>query len=178
MQVDGLMATLAMEGFSSYSLPRELQFLDMTETPTRAQRFAAVVKPAAERAGYVGHGRNARLARDIGMSESSASRMLNGKAIPELEFIEPLARAIEMDLLELLTRTGIFSPESLPSLSETDRSQVGSRSITPEEAADQLGIKDEVGRQMFAATIERLRRLEDDGATDHGNDAGGSAAHM
>ncbi|WP_328846164.1 helix-turn-helix domain-containing protein [Streptomyces sp. NBC_00258] len=151
----------------------------MTDAPTRAQRFAAVVAPAAQRAGYTGHGSQARLARDTGMSESSVSRMLKGKAVPDLEFIEPLAQAIEMDLLELLTRTGIFSPESLPSLSESDRSQVGSRSIiTPEEAADGLGIKDEVGRQMLAATIERLRRLEDDGATDHGDDAGGSAAHM
>jgi transcriptional regulator with XRE-family HTH domain len=53
-------------------------------TPTRARRFANVVVPAAERAGYTGHGRNARLARDTGMTESSVSRMWNGSAIPSV----------------------------------------------------------------------------------------------
>lgn len=148
-------------------------------TPTHAQRFAAVVGPAAKRAGYTGHGAQARLARDTGMSESTISRMLKGQAVPELRVLEPLAVAIGMNPIELLVKTGLLSPESRQSLSETDRSQVRSPSIAAEEAADRAGINDAVGRQMLAATIERLKRLEDEGAAvDQDNDKRGGAAHM
>lgn len=151
--------------------------MDMTDgTPTRARRFANVVVPAAERAGYTGHGRNARLARDTGMTESSVSRMWNGSAIPEPRFFEPLAQAIGLHPGELFVEAGLLRPESLQSLSETDRSQVGSN-LTPEEAADRLGIQDEVGRQMFLGTVDRLRRLQDDEPADHTN-RGEAAAEM
>ncbi|WP_219686750.1 helix-turn-helix domain-containing protein [Streptomyces anatolicus] len=151
----------------------------MADTPlTHAQRFAAVVVPAAKQAGYVGHGAQARLARDTGMSESSVSRMFQGRAIPELKFLGPLAEAIGYSPVALLVESGLISPESTQSRYETDQSQVG-WTITPEDAADRLGITDEVGRQMFAATVERLKRLEDEDAGDHTDDTrGGTAARM
>jgi transcriptional regulator with XRE-family HTH domain len=145
-------------------------------TPTRAQRFAAIVVPAAERAGYTGHGAKARLARDTGMTESSVGRMWQGISLPDARFYTALSEAVGINLGILLVEGGIISPESLQSLSETDRSQVGS-SLTPEEAADRLGIRDRVGRELFYATIERLKRLEDD-APDQPADHGGTAAHM
>lgn len=147
-------------------------------TPTRAQRFAAIVVPAAERAGYTGHGAKARFARDTGMTESSVGRMWAGAALPEARFYESIAAATGLDVATLLVEGGILSPESLQSLSETDRTQVGS-SITVEEAADRLGIRDTVVREMFYATTERLKRLQDDTSdqsTD--NDHGGTAAQM
>jgi transcriptional regulator with XRE-family HTH domain len=151
--------------------------VDMTDgTPTRARRFANVVVPAAERAGYTGHGRNARLARATGMTESSVSRMWNGSAIPDPRFFEPIAQAIGIHPGELFVEAGLLRPESLQSLSETDPSQVGSN-LTPEEAADRLGIQDEVGRQMLYATIDRLKRLEDEQPADR-NNTGGAAAEM
>jgi transcriptional regulator with XRE-family HTH domain len=145
-------------------------------TPTRARRFANVVVPAAERAGYTGHGRNARLARATGMTESSVSRMWNGSAIPDPRFFEPLAQAIGIHPGELFVEAGLLRAESLQSLSETGPSQVGSN-LTPEEAADRLGIQDEVGRQMLYATIDRLKRLEDEQPADR-NNTGGAAAEM
>lgn len=145
-------------------------------TPTRAQRFAAVVAPAAERAGYTGHGRNARFARDTGMTESSVSRMFSGLAIPEPRFFEPIAQAAGIHAPTLFVEAGLLSPDSLQSLSETDRSQVGS-GLTPEEAADGLGIQGRVARQIFFGDIERLRRLQDDEAADHA-DPGEAAAEM
>lgn len=145
-------------------------------TPTLAQRFAAVVVPAAERAGYTGHGRQARLARATGMTESSIGRMWNGQAIPEPRFFEPLAQAVGLHPAVLFVESGLMSRESLQSLSETDRSQVGS-DLTPEEVADGLGIQDEVGRQMFFATIDRLKRLEDDQPAERDN-PGEAAAEM
>ncbi|MEV6074978.1 helix-turn-helix transcriptional regulator [Streptomyces sp. NPDC052069] len=153
----------------------------MTDAPTRAQRFAALVAPAAQRAGYTGHGSNARLARDTGMSESSVSRMLKGQAIPELKFFPAVAEKVGVEVLDLLAEMGI-PPESLQPLSETGPSQVGSASISPSEAADRLGLSDPVGREMLIATIERLKRLEEhqqqDDQPEPGNEHGGAAAQM
>src|SRR6266571_4266618 len=168
MQVGDLIATLAPEGFSGYSLTREVESVNMTyATPTRAQQFAATVVPAAIRAGYTGRGAKARFARDTGMTESSVGRMWNGQAIPEPRFFEPIAKAAGIHPAVLFVESGLMSQESLQSLSETDRSQVGSN-LTVDEVADRLGIRDEVGRQLFYATIERLKRLEDD-ASDQGD---------
>lgn len=179
MQVSDVITTLALQGFSGYSLTREVQFRDMTDAtpPTHAQRFAAVVVPAAQRAGYTGHGSQARLARDTGMSESSISRMLNGQAIPELRFLGPLADALAMSPLDLLIRTELISPESLRTLSETDPSQVGSGSITVDDAAERLGITDDVNKMMFRAVVDKLTRPHDD--ADTADDThGGNAAQM
>lgn len=178
MQVSDLITTLARKGGSSYSLTREVQFLDMTDgTPTRAQRFRDIVVPAAERAGYTGFGARARFARDTGMTESSVSRMWLGQALPDARFYEVIAEKAGVHLGTLLVEGGVLSPEALQSLSETDRSQVGS-GLTPEQAADQLGIRDEVGRQMFYATFERLMRLEDEASDRADADHGGTAAQM
>ncbi|MFK0124948.1 hypothetical protein ACIQSP_16730 [Streptomyces nigra] len=146
-------------------------------TPTRAQRFAAIVVPAAERAGYTGHGAKARFARDVGMAESGVTRLWQGTALPDARFYAAISEAIGVDLGTLLVEGGVLSPESLQSLSETDRTRVDS-TLTPEEAADRLGIRDEVGRQLLYATIERLKRLESDEASDHNADRGGTAAQM
>lgn len=146
-------------------------------TPTRTQRFSDIVVTAAESAGYRGHGAKARFARDTGMTDSSVTRLWQGTALPETRFFEPISRAVGMDLGELLVEGGVLSRESLQSLSETDRTQVGS-DLTPEEAADHLGIRDEVGRQIFYATIERLKRLEGEAPVPDRADGGGTAAHM
>jgi hypothetical protein len=146
-------------------------------TPTRAQRFRDVVVPAAERAGYTGFGAKARFARDTGMTESSVSRLWLGQKVPDARFYAVISEAVGIDLGTLLVEGGVVPPDSLPSLSETDRSQVGS-GLTPEEAADRLGIRDEVGRQVFFATIDRLKRLEEGEPSDHKAEPGGAAAQM
>jgi len=145
-------------------------------TPTRAQKFAALVVPAAERAGYTGFGAKARFARETGMTESSVTRMWQGSAVPDARFYDAISQATGIELGTLLVEGGVLSHESLQSLSETDRSQVQS-ALTPEEAADRLGINDDVGRELFYATIERLKRLESDDAADR-SDRGGTAAQM
>ncbi|MEU7416768.1 helix-turn-helix domain-containing protein [Streptomyces antibioticus] len=143
-------------------------------TPTRAQRFAALVVPAAERNGYAGHGAKARFARDTGMTESSVTRMWQGSAVPDGRFYDAISQVTGIDLGTLLVEGGVLSLEILQSLSETDRSQVQS-ALTPEEAADRLGIK--VGREIFYATVEGLKRLEDEVPEDR-SDRGGTAAQM
>jgi hypothetical protein len=146
-------------------------------TPTRAKAFADIVVPAAERAGYTGFGAKAKFARDTGMTDSSVTRLWQGTAVPDARFYAAISDAIHIDLGTLLVEGGILSPESLQSLSETDRPPVRSN-LTPEEAADRLGIQDTVGREIFYATIERLKRLEDHETTSEHDraDTGGAAA--
>lgn len=146
-------------------------------TPTRAERFRDIVVPAAERAGYTGFGAKARFARDTGMPESSVSRLWLGQTVPDARFYAAISEAVGIDLGTLLVEGGILSPESLQSLSETDRSQVGS-GLTPEEAAERVGnsFRDEATRELFYAAFERLKRL-DDQRTDEA-DHGGTAAQM
>ncbi|MEU5624220.1 hypothetical protein [Streptomyces tendae] len=145
--------------------------------PTRAQRFRDVVVPAAQRAGYTGHGAKARFSRDTGMTDSSVTRLWQGKSLPEARFYPKIAEAAGLDLGDLLVDSGLLTQEAVQSLSETGRSQVGSR-LTPDQAADEFGIRDGVGREIFYATIERLKRLEDQDAPDRGADPGGAAAQM
>lgn len=145
-------------------------------TPTHAQRFAAIVVPAAERAGYTERGRGARFARDTGMPESSVTRLWQGKALPEARFYPAIAKAVGLDLGTLLIEAGVLTQEAIQSLSETDRSRVGSN-LTPEEAADGLGIRDASDRARFYAHVERLKRLPDE-TSEQSADNGGTAAQM
>ena len=146
----------------------------MTDAPpTRAERFAAYVRPAAQAAGYVGHGSKARLAADTGMTDSSVSRMLAGQAIPDPRFFEAIAEHLKIDVRDLLVEAGIISARLL---TETSQSQVRSR-VTPETAADELGFTDPVERQMFLATVERLRRNQHHpSGADQADETGGAAA--
>ncbi|MGW7495419.1 hypothetical protein ACWGKA_14105 [Streptomyces luteogriseus] len=150
----------------------------MTDAPhsTRAQRFRDIVVPAAVRAGYTGHGAKARFAKETGMTESSVGRMWQGRAIPDSRFFQRIADVTGLYLGTLLVEAGLLSQEALQSLSESDRSQVGS-ALTPQEAADRLGITDDVGREVFFRTVDRLKRLEDDDP-EQGNNHGGATAQM
>lgn len=145
------------------------------ETDART-RFAALVTEAAQRAGYdiKGRGGKAALARDTGMAESSVGRMLAGKILPDPKYFEPLAAALKISVFELLVESEIISPESLETGTRGVRPGVRSPSVTVEEAAESVGINDPVGKEMFAAMVERLRR---DRASDSSED-GGAAAQM
>jgi len=175
------MVSLAREAISGYCLARQVLCRDMTDAPTsRVERFFAVVLPALKRAGYDGYKSQQRLADDTGMSPSTVSRLVRGVKVPDIKHFPALAKVIGMDPLELAVGVGLLPEEFLESqqpLSETNQSQVGSGSITPEEAAEQLGITDDVGRMMFLGAVERLRQPQDD--TDADDDAhGGTAAQM
>lgn len=149
----------------------------MTDAPTpREERFFALVYPALEAAGYTAYGHQQRLVADTGMNKSTASRLLRREQIPHVKFFPALAKAIEKDPVELLVAAGILPPaylESQQTLSETDRSQVGSGSITPEEAAERLGIHDDVGKFTLFAVIDKLKSppSEDNAETPEGTAA-------
>lgn len=179
MQVSGWMSPFPREGTRDYSLYREVESVDMTDAPTpRERKFFALVYPALEAAGYTAYGHQQRLMAETGMSSSTASRLLRQEQIPHVKTFPALAKAIGVDPVELLVAADILPAEYLESqqtLSETSRSQVGSGPITPEEAAERLGIHDDVGRFTLFAVIERLKSSQRD---DNEAEPGGTAAQM
>jgi len=141
------------------------------------QRFGRLVAEAAQRAGkYQGRGGQVALAEDTGMSPSAVGRMLRGETLPDPERFEAIAKAVGLSVGDLLIEAGIVSPESLSTPSQTRATGVGSDSITLDEAANALGIYDPVAREMLAATVERLRRIQD--AERESDDGEGAAAQM
>jgi transcriptional regulator with XRE-family HTH domain len=141
--------------------------------PTPAQQFLALVKPAAQRAGYLDYGGQARLARETGIPDSTLSRMFKGKAIPEVTSFEALAKSLSLSVRDLLVAAQIVSE---PSLSESRPSRVRSVPPSPEEAAAALGIKSPLGVEMFLGMVERLRAGEAAEDPDRGEEPGGTAA--
>ncbi|MFJ4681986.1 helix-turn-helix domain-containing protein [Streptomyces sp. NPDC088789] len=148
----------------------------MTDSPQAATRegFFEVVLPALKAAGYTGQGSGQRLAEATGMSPGTVSRLARGKTIPAVESIPPLAKAIGLDPIDLLIRAHYLPAdirEQQQPLSETERSQVGSEGITPEEAADKLGFHDEVRRSIFFGLIQTLKDARPDDSTESPGDA-------
>ena len=182
-QVSGRITAFPQEGISDYSLPREVELLDMTDAPQgrqgREAKFFALVLPALEEAGYNAYGHQQRLVADTGMNKSTVSRLLRREQIPSVKFFPALARVTGMDPAELLVAAEIVPPEYLESqqtLSETNQSQVGSERITPEKAADRLGFQDEVRRAVFIGFVKSLKdTAPDEQSTDN---SGGAAAQM
>ena len=153
----------------------------MRSEETVRQRFGRYVADAARRTGKYDidsprGGGKAALARDTGMAESAVGRMLRGESLPDTRFFEPIATAVGVHVRDLLIEAEIFSPESLQTPAENSATGVASRSITPQQAADALGIFDPYAREMFFGTIERLRRIQD--ADDEPAADGGTAAQM
>lgn len=141
------------------------------------QRFGALIAEAVQRAGrYEGRGGQALLAQEIGLSPSAVGRMLRGETLPDPRHFEAIARALNLDVQELLVEAGILSPESLSTPSQNRATGVGSDSITIDEAANALGITSPVGRELFAAAVERLQRTER-AIDDESDGGGGTAAH-
>lgn len=141
---------------------------------TTAQRFGRVVGDAARAAGYNidtsrGGGR-AALARDTGMEASSVGRMLDGKTLPHPKYYEAIARAVRIPVRSLLVEAEIISPESLTSDSSP---RVPSR-VTPEGAAEQLGITDPLDRELFLGMVARLKTRTPAGTEGNGDDNGSS----
>lgn len=148
---------------------------------TTAQKFARTVADAARQAGYDidtsrGGGR-AALARDTGMEASSIGRMLDGKTLPHPRYYEAIARAVRLPVRTLLVEAEIISPESLTS----DTSARVTSPITPEGAAEQLGITDRLDRELFLGLVARIKTRrpagpEDTNGGDNEKPLGGEAS--
>ncbi|WP_035796329.1 helix-turn-helix domain-containing protein [Kitasatospora mediocidica] len=113
-----------------------------------------------------GGGRMA-LATAVGVSPSTVARWLDAKSTPSPEYYEPIAKALGVDPIVMMVESGIISAEYLTRM---QRSDVRSQPITPEQAADDLGIHDPDEREQFFRDVARrtrrhLRPAESDGET-------------
>lgn len=128
---------------------------------SRAQRFAAYIRPAVVARGYDidsprGGGKK-ELAEAVGMSQSSVGRMLAGQTLPDPVFLERLANVLGLSFMELLVRSGLASRKSADDEPQASRPEPP---LTPETAARRLGIRNPDRVQVFTTMTKTLVEQE------------------
>ncbi|MFE6683967.1 helix-turn-helix domain-containing protein [Streptomyces sp. NPDC057729] len=99
-------------------------------------------------------GGRTRFAADSGISPSTVGRLLQGQGATNITTLEQLATALRRPLPEILVRAGVLTQSDLEQVATRDPNRPP---ITPDEAADELGITDPQARKVFRATIDALR---------------------
>ncbi|EFL21865.1 putative helix-turn-helix domain protein [Streptomyces himastatinicus ATCC 53653] len=120
--------------------------------------FAAWLKRQLEHRGYdlrPRGGGQTRFAEDSGIGAGTVSRMLRGQAATETRVLQMLADTLQIPLAEVLVAAGVLSRGELQNVRNPAQREVP---ITPEEAADELGITDPIKRQVFVSMTETLRQ--------------------
>jgi transcriptional regulator with XRE-family HTH domain len=139
--------------------------------PTQAERFGQFAMAAAREAGYDvdsprGGGRKA-IAEASGMGQTAVGRMLAGQSVPDPKFFPGLANALRIDLRTLLIRSGLATEEMLPIRAPAPRPR-----LTPDRAAQELGIRSERGVKLFESLVEGILSQEPgSGEVDRGSGA-------
>ncbi|MFI5993131.1 helix-turn-helix domain-containing protein [Streptomyces sp. NPDC051362] len=100
-------------------------------------------------------GGQSRFAEEAGIGRATISRILSGQGATDTAVLARLAEALHISLGEVLVRAGILNPSELTAINEP---AAGTRRITPEQAAEELGIKDPQGRRVFVALAQTLQR--------------------
>lgn len=127
--------------------------------------FAAWLHDQLTRRGYdlsgLRSGGKSAFAADSGISPSTVGRLLRGDNVTDTRVLGLLAKALHVPLGEVLVRAGILDERELAIVRDP---QPGERRITPEQAADELGITDEQARRVFVSMTETLQRTPPPGA--------------
>lgn len=165
-----MIAHLRIRALQSTYRARYIPPMERTTPPTpdrhapdrRAREFAAWLRTRMTARGYDlsqrGGGRR-RLAEQTGLGTTTISRILRGDAYnPDPDSLRKIAETLSLPFGETLVRAGVLTPEELG----TARSAPIDRpSITPEQAADDLGITDPMAVALFVAQVEAARQLQD-----------------
>ncbi|UNZ18899.1 helix-turn-helix transcriptional regulator [Streptomyces sp. 891-h] len=124
------------------------------DAPDQRAQFAAWLRQQINRRGYNldQRGEQARFARYAGIPAGTLSRLLAGTATPDIATLRRIATALDISLGLVLLRAGIATEEDLTVTSRTDEPP-----LTPERAADELGIHEPAARRAFIASVEALR---------------------
>lgn len=121
--------------------------------------FAAWVKDQITRQGYdvsgLRSGGRTRFAAASGISPATVGRLLNGTDVKDIKVLAQLAKALDAPLGDVLVRAGILEETELRAVQDPPPTP---HPITPDEAADALGIKDDLDRELFRNTVDTLRR--------------------
>ncbi|WP_326797483.1 helix-turn-helix domain-containing protein [Streptomyces sp. NBC_01808] len=127
----------------------------------RAKRFADWLRDQLTRRGYdlsgPRSGGKSAFAEHSGISASTVGRMLRGDKITDTRVLGLLAQALGEPLSDILVRAGIITADELGAV---QRPSPGDRRITPEQAADELGITDAQSRRVFVSMAETLQRTQ------------------
>jgi transcriptional regulator with XRE-family HTH domain len=134
--------------------------------PTRAQRAASFGRwstDAARAAGFDvdsqrGGGR-AEIAKLTGMSPTTVGRMLAGRSLPSPKFYGAIAKAFHRPLREVLIEVSAATDDMLE---ETAVAAAEARRISPQEAAERIGIRKPANVRLFVATAELMLQQEAD----------------
>ncbi|WHM36285.1 helix-turn-helix transcriptional regulator [Streptomyces sp. BPTC-684] len=130
------------------------------ERTTRAtpHQFAAWLHDQLTRRGYdlrPRGGGQTRFADDSRIGRATISRILSGQGATDTRILALLSEALRLPLGEVLVRAGILDESELRAVQDPTP---GSRRITPEQAADELGIDDGQSRRLFISMTETLQR--------------------
>lgn len=129
--------------------------------------FAAWLRVQLERRGYdlrPRGGGQTRFATDSGIAQSSISRMLRGQGAPETRVLETIAETLDLPLAEVLVAAGILTPDVLDAIrQQAPRTDP----LTPEAAAEELGITDPQKVELFVSMTETLRKQRAENGEDH-----------
>ncbi|MFF9197292.1 helix-turn-helix domain-containing protein [Streptomyces sp. NPDC014779] len=121
--------------------------------------FAAWVKQQITARGYdvsgLRSGGRTRFAEDSGISPASVGRLINSGDVKDIKVLSLLAEALRVPLGEVLVRAGILAEEELRAVQNPPPTP---HPMTPDEAADALGIDDDLDRELFRNTVDALRR--------------------
>lgn len=121
--------------------------------------FATWVKEQITRQGYdvsgLRSGGRSRFAEDSGISPASVGRLINSGDVKDIKVLSLLAEALQIPLGVVLVRAGILQESELRAVQNPPPTP---RPLTPDEAADALGIDDDLDRELFRNTVDTLRR--------------------
>lgn len=104
-------------------------------------------------------GRSA-FAEKSGISASTVTRLLRGDMPTDTRILRTLAEAIDVPYPEVLVRAGVLTQDELKAV-QRPTAPPGGR-LTPEQAADELGITDPAERKVFVNMAKTLRRTAPD----------------
>ncbi|MFE7853713.1 helix-turn-helix domain-containing protein [Streptomyces sp. NPDC057403] len=126
--------------------------------------FGLWLRQQLETRGYdlgIRGGGQTRFAEESGIGRATISRILSGQGATDTKVLGQLAAALHIPLGEVLVRAGILDPSELRAVQEPPAP--GERRITPEQAADELGLTDEHRRRLFVNMTQTLQRTPPEG---------------
>ncbi|MCG7524904.1 helix-turn-helix transcriptional regulator [Streptomyces sp. OfavH-34-F] len=108
-------------------------------------------------------GGRSKFAEASGLSPSTVGRLLKGDLPTDVRLLRTLAEAVRTPYPEILVRAGVLTSAELQAVQRPTAPPGGP--LTPEQAADELGIDDPAERRVFVNLTETLRRTttHDDG---------------
>ncbi|MEU2759355.1 XRE family transcriptional regulator [Streptomyces sp. NPDC007094] len=128
------------------------------ESPRPADDFGAWLAQRLTALGYdlsgPRSGGKSRFAEDSGISPSTVGRLLRNEMPTDPRLLRTLAEAIREPYPVVLVRAGFITAEELAGARAPETKQP----ITPDQAADELGIDDPVERHLFLTMTRTMVR--------------------